>query len=78
MVSGHAEQPAGRKTKGTRGDTYRACRHGQAGAGGKVVKLAGQRVSQEVGGEGVWLRKGVTTRELAKSKAAPSGMCCPP
>ena len=58
MVSGHAEHPAGRKTKGTRGDAYRACRRGQEGAGGKAVKRAGQRVSLGIGGEGVWLRGG--------------------
>lgn len=42
------------------------------------MKSAGQRVSQETGGEGVWLREGVDARELVKSKVPPSGMCCPP
>ena len=77
MVSGHAEHPAGRKTKGTRGDAYRACRRGQEGAGGKAVKSAWQRVSQGIGGEGCG-SEGVDARELAKSKVPPSGMCCPP
>ena len=29
-------------------------------------------------GRGVWLREGEDMRKLEKSKAPPTGMCCPP
>lgn len=78
MVSGHDEHPAEGKTKGTPGDAYRACCRGQEGTDDKVVKSAGQRRLPGGRRGGVWLREGEDMRKLEKSKAPPTGVCCPP